>query len=222
MRSIGVLLVFAACHSGGAATPDSAPEHDAAPPQALGLVVAWSAKPSLPGAVSAELVVSDATFQISSFELIGDAGPGDERTTRSKYLLTWDSGGGPRHDTFPDAPVGMYSKITVNMASGTLGALAYQIHGTWRDGGVTRPFKIEDRFALRATLDCDQMLAAAGSTTIPISVELADAISSVDFKHLVVDDDGVLSLITGNPQLLAFRDRLSKGFKILTDGGDDD
>jgi len=217
MRSIGVLLVFAACHSGGAAAPDATPMFDAAPPQQLGLVVAWSAKPSLPGALSDTLVVSDARFQISSLELIGDAGPGDERTTHSKYLLTWDSAGGPTHDTFPDAPVGMYSKITVNMSSGTLGAWSYQFHGTWRDAGVTKPFKIEDRVSLRATLDCQQMLAAAGSTTIPISVELDDAISKIDFRHLPQDDNGVLTLTTGTSGMLEFRDRLSKGFQIPDD-----
>jgi hypothetical protein len=216
MRSIGVLLLFAACQSGSPAAPDALIVPDSGPPAKLGIYVAWSAKPSLPGALDDKLSVTDATFQLSQLELIGDAEPGSESTTHAKYLLAWNSLGAPKPEEFPDAPVGMYSKITVNMASVGLGALAYQIRGTWRDGGVSYPFRIEDRLPLRTTLDCAQMLVAGSWASIAISVELEDPISHVDFK-LLPSDPGGLFLTTGNPQLLDFRDRLTKAFKVHDD-----
>lgn len=219
MRSIGLLLLLAACQSGSPAAPDAPIVPDSGTPAKLGIYVAWSAKPSLPGALDDKLSVADATFQLSQLELIGDAEPGSESTTHSKYLLAWDALGTPKPEEFPEAPVGMYSKITVSMASVGLGALAYQIHGIWRDGGVAYPFRIEDRLPLRTTLDCQQMLAAGSWASIAISVELEDPISHVDFKRLPVDAGGMV-LATGDLQLLDFRDRLTKAFKV-NDGDDE-
>src|SRR5262249_3061889 len=141
MRFLGALMVFAACHIGGGEpmTPDGASDgsrgSDGGDQPGLGMFVAWHANPHLPGVVSDKITVSDATFQLDHFQVIGDAGV-DARTTHSRYFLTWDGTGGPQQETFPLAPVGVYSKLALVMMSGNLGDQSYEIHGTFTDSGM--------------------------------------------------------------------------------------
>jgi hypothetical protein len=223
MRSIGVLLVIVGCHAdgGGTAAPDApAAPDDALMSKSLGIFVPWHADPPLPGALDEHFTISSAAYAIAAFEVIGDAGPGDERTTHTQYSITWDASGAPVQETFPDAPVGMYSKVTVNMAGASFGEFSYQIQGTWRDSGLTKPFNIVDYARLSTTFDCQQTLAAGGSATIPISIKLGDAMNAVDFRRLAVVD-GVVQLAAPDPQLLVFRAALVAAFKVSDsdDGG---
>jgi hypothetical protein len=217
MRFLGVLLVFAACHGESMATPDAASTPDAGP-HSLGMFVAWSAIPALPGDLTDRLTVSQASFQLSRFQIVGDAGPGDARTSHAKYALTWDSRGAPPRESFPDAPVGVYSKLTLDMMPSSLAA-TYDIQGSWlqhnpRGGGDTiMPFRIRDFQPLSLTYDCDQTVPVDGSATIAVSVALKDAVDSVQFDNLV-DVGGVLVLTTGDPQMPGFRDRLARAFTI--------
>jgi hypothetical protein len=219
MRLFGAILVFAGCHAGGMAAPDAPPEPDAFMPQSLGIFVGWHADPALPGTLDDHLTVTDATFHIAAFEVIGDAGPGDSRTTRLKYSVAWDPSGTPTQETFPDAPVGLYSKITVDMAGSNFGDFSYQIQGTYRDSGIVKPFWLIDYARLGATIDCQQALAAGSSVTIPISFLVADALSGLDFRRLT-SINGVLMFVGPlDPQLVAFHDRMAASFKV--DDGDD-
>ena len=218
MRFLGALMVFAACHSGGGvapgpdASPDGSPTGSDGPPSALGLWVAWRADPSLPGDVDGKITVTDATFQMDRLQVIGDAGI-DARTTHSKYVVAWDAQGKPTPERFPDAPVGVYSKILAVMMPGALGEYAYEIHGTWMNSGSPpMPFEIRDRLVVSLSIDCDEELPAAGSAMMGIKVDLKDALNSVKWED-IVPDDGVLELDSG-PQLVQFRDRLKKAFKL--------
>jgi hypothetical protein len=217
MRFLGALMVFAACHSGdgtspGAdASPDGPPVETDGPPSALGLWVTWRADPPLPGAVDGKITVTDATFQMDRLQVIGDAGI-DARTTHSKYVLAWDAQGKPAQERFPDAPVGVYSKILAVMMPGSLGENAYAIHGTWMDSGLQPvPFEIRDHVVLSLSIDCNEQLPAAGSAMLGIKVDLRDALNSVKWED-IVPMNGVLEV--DGPQLLQFRDRLKKAFKL--------
>jgi hypothetical protein len=218
MRFLGALLVFAACRQGGGmsagpdATPDGAPVDTDASPSALGLWVTWRADPALPGDVDNKITVTDATFQMDRLQVIGDAGI-DARTTHSKYLLAWNAQGRPPQERFPDAPVGVYSKILAVMTPGGLGDYAYEIHGTWMNGGSQpMPFEVRDRLTVSLSIDCQEDLPAAGSATLGIKVDLRDALNSVKWED-VVPANGVLELDSG-PQLVQLRDRLKKAFKL--------
>ena len=215
MRLLGVFVVFAGCHSGSMAMPDAKIGGDDAPSAGLGIFVAWESNPSLPGPVSQDLTVSDVTFQLKSFQLLGDAGD----AIRSKYLLTWSSLTEPLEESFPDAPAGVYSKVTLDFG-GSIVDYSYQIHGTWKDdfggggGRAPRPFKIEDHAPLTAVLDLSTTLVAAGSAEVAIRLGLADALKGIDF-HKVNTDEGVLVLDEDNPdQLNPFRSRLQRAFQI--------
>jgi hypothetical protein len=218
MRFLGVLLVFAACHSESVASPDAASVPDAAP-HSLGMFVAWSATPALPGALTDQLTVAQASFELARFQIVGDAGPGDARTSHAKFALIWDAYGTPPRESFPDAPVGVYSKLTLDMMPGTLAPYTYDIQGSWlqhnsRGGGDTLwPFRIRDFQSLSLSYDCDQTVPADGSATIAVNVALRDAIDNVQFDKLP-NVGGILVLTTGDLQMPGFRDRLARAFTI--------
>jgi hypothetical protein len=226
MRPLGALLMFTGCQSVGTVTLDAtrdtlAPDPDGPRPD-RGVLVAWKAQPPLPGMLTDRIAVSLATFQVSHLQVVGDAGPGDERTTRSRYLVQWSAQGIPAIESFPDAPAGVYSKITVDTAAGNLAPYAYEIEGTWRQRRAgpgpgdaaddpPRPFKIIDVQGLSAMLDCDEALPAGGSSTLTIDVALAEAIGAIDFERLG-SDDGALVLAPNDPQMPSFRERLRRAF----------
>jgi hypothetical protein len=221
MRFLGALMVFAACHMGGGepqgpdASPDGTSIGSDGPPSTLGVFVRWHADPALPGEVTDKITITDATFQLDHLQIVGDAGV-DMRTTHSKYLLTWDSQSRPAQETFPDAPVGVYSKITMVMMSGALAERSYEIHGTWTDSNMpAKRFRIRDMATVSVSIDCDEELPAAGTANLAIKVDLKDALSSINFK-LLGDEDDELELKDG-PQLMMFRDRLKKAFKLDDD-----
>jgi hypothetical protein len=217
MRFLGALMVFAACHPAGEtpgvdASPDGTTGGSDGSQTALGMFVTWHADPALPGVITDKITVTDATFQLDHLQVVGDAG-NDARTTHSKYLLSWDSQGKPSQEKFPDAPVGVYSKISLVMMTGSLGENSYEIHGTWTDINMpTKQFEIRDRVTVSISIDCDKELPAAGMASIGIKLDLKDALNGIDFKLLENDDSG-LELKEG-PQLVEFRDRLKKSFKL--------
>jgi hypothetical protein len=208
MRWIGVLLMVTGCQfssMAGSSTPDAPGDGH---PRSLGMLVTWKANPTIPGMLSDKVTVSDATFQIDHLQVVADAG----NVMRTKYLLAWDQTTSPKTDVFPDAPPGMYSKVSLVMMSGGLGSYAYQIHGTWRDNGETKNFEIRDSAALIIGFDCSEMLAAAGSATIGIKLDLRDALDGIDFKN-AEDDEGTLEL-SDSQELLALRGRLMNAFQL--------
>ena len=215
-------MVFAACHvGGGVVDPDAAGDGNGAgsdgPNPALGMFVSWRADPALPGAVTDKITVTSATFQIDRLEVVGDAGV-DARTTRSKYLLSWDASGKPSQERFPLAPVGVYSRINLVMAVGNLSEDLYEIRGTWTDTGASpKSFRIRDRgLSLSSQVDCNKTLSAAGTATITLRLNLENALNGINFKMLE-EEEGELDLRDG-PQLLAFRMRLREAFEL----GEDD
>jgi len=214
MRLFGAILVFAGCHADGMAAPDASPPPDAPAGTSLGMFVGWHANPALPGALDDHLTVADATFHIAAFEVIGDAGPGDSRTTRLKYAVAWDLAGTPVQEAFPDAPVGLYSKITIDMAGASFGDFSYQIRGTYRDSGIVKPFWLVDYARLGATIDCQQAVAAGSAVTIPLSFEAGDVLNSLDFRRLTPINGVLMFAGPLDPQLPAFRARLAASLKV--------
>jgi hypothetical protein len=207
MRWIGFLLMVTGCQFSSTATPGT-PDASEDGPHNLGMFVSWKANPTIPGVLSDKITVSDATFQVDHLQVVADAG----NVMRTKYLLAWDQTTTPKTDVFPDAPPGMYSKVSLVMMSGGLGSYAYQIHGTWRDSGETRNFEIRDSAALIIGFDCSEMLAAASSATIGIKLDLRDALDGIDFRN-AGDEDGTLEL-SDSQELFALRSRLMNAFQL--------
>jgi hypothetical protein len=219
MRSLGVLLVLIGCQPADESSVDA--PGDTVPPDGSsterGVLLSWGAQPSLPGALNDRISVSEATFNIMHLQIVGDAG--DSRTTRSRYSISWSAEGRPEREEFNDAPVGRYSKITIDMRATPGVAYTYTIDGTWTDDdddddeGEVRRFRIQDPLPVTITVDCDRTLAAGGAAMVSIRLALLDALNGVDFRRLD-PEDGVYLLRIPNPQLTQFRERLTRAFML--------
>lgn len=210
MRFLGILIVLAGCPSGpGAHDPDASTD---GMPHAPGMFVDWNANPALPGALNDKITVTEVSFGVSHFQVVGDGG-GDARTTRGGYQLEWGSASAPGQEKFPDAPAGVYSKIFLDLNSGRDVPHAFEIRGVWRDQSTNRPFRIEDDRRLTVSIDCSKMLVGGAATVFAIRVDLRNAVTGVDFTKFE-NDDGVLEL-KGGSELEKFRSTLSgSAFKV--------
>jgi hypothetical protein len=216
MRLIGVLLVFAGC-SGPMPpiTPDGPPPHDGPPPVG-GLTVSWNADPGLPGPVTDNIVVTEATFQVDYVYIESDVGS-PEKTTHSRFQLRWAGGMAPAQDSFPDAPAARYQNVVISLRSAGPQP-TYEIKGNWSEDGGTgagsggmRQFRVTDSgpmILLQTSID--KTLPAGGSVLIPIKVDLKDLFDDLDFKSLPVINGELV--VEGGPPLAAVRKRIAKVF----------
>jgi hypothetical protein len=204
MRLLGVLPVLVGCHGAGFVAPDASTEPDV-PSRSQGLTVTWTARPGVPGVLSDKITVTDAVFQLEHLQLVSDAGG----TTHTRLQLAWGSDGMPPNEPFPEAPVAHYQQILLDMRSDARPpfSYAYQIEGTWQDDDDSGPFRIADPMILEVPVACDVMLPASGTVTVAIRLDLRNALNGINFKNLMMDNNGV-RVLSGGPQLAGVRDQL--------------
>src|SRR3954471_14891262 len=89
MIRCGLLAGFlVACHTSDPGTPDGGSDGSSG---AAGMHVVWSSNPaSWPGAIDTDIQLDSATFLFDNLKVIGDAGPGDNRTSMDAFQLHWD------------------------------------------------------------------------------------------------------------------------------------
>jgi hypothetical protein len=208
MHRLGLLWMIAACHDTGTPLIDALDVQPDVRVEEPGLFVTWRAEPRLPGPVTDLITLSAVTFGVDRFEVQSDA---DSKTSRSRYSLSWSSSTSPAQEAFRDAPSGVYSRVSITL--GGFFTNAYELEGTWLDRGKLKPFRIADRGRLKTSFELSKTLEAGGSTTIPIQIQLAEALRGIDFARLH-ERDGRLELTTGDPQLTEFRDLLDDAFRI--------
>ena len=217
MRLIGVLLlVVVACHVDNVVAPDATIDADGHP-QPIGMFVTWSARPALPGPVSDKITVTEANFWLEHLQLISDAGA-DDRTTRSRYGISWDAASQPSQEMFPAAPAAVYQRILLDMRADVAPPYSYEIRGTVDVGGGgggsgtnTKPFRIVDRLMLEIPISCSVSLAAGTSVAVGIRVDLRSALGSINWRD-ADDDHGTLVLTT--QQILGLHSQLEDAFEL--------
>lgn len=206
---VGALLV--GCHGTDITAPDgSIPSSDAVS-ETHTLEVAWNASPAIPGDVDSDLTITSATFQIKRLQAIGDAGGG----SADHVMLGWGGGesGGPAPLLLPDAPTGIYSKVTLDVDGGSDQDIAWTIEGTARVNGNMKPFVIEDKNSIDIEVkDFSVTLPPIGIATLGIELDLENALQNVDFGDLDTED-GKLTLGTSDAQMPQFRSDLKKAFR---------
>lgn len=189
-----------------------------APGGARGLVVSWSSVPGpWPGQVGGGVTLERATLSLDSLRVVGDAGPGDPRTTASDLVVRWDEESSPDPITFDSAPVGLYSQLSLRFDGG-LQSSSIELRGTVVLGDNEYEFRIEDTEAVSVNLATDRTLQPDAPATLRVGVDFAAALAGLDFAALE-EDSGRLELGTGDAQMAAFRQRLVAGFSVEDGGG---
>jgi hypothetical protein len=198
-----------ACHTSDPGTPDSGVDGSAG---GAGMHVSFATKPVIPGNVEDTITLDSATFAFDNLQVIGDAGPGDTRTTATLFQLKWDAMTMPGAIDFSDAPTGVYSKVSFQI-DGHLIDSSYRLKGQVNIGGNMVGYEIEDHNALPLSLDINRTLTPGGSAVIGVVIDFGDALAGVDWS-MVPMDDGKLELETSSSQMPGFRMRLVDGFSI--------
>ena len=247
MRKVGgrcvpvalVALMAAACSAETATRPDggSDPGQDGggagpdAPVGSAGLVLEFRGVPALPASLGGDYdpELEEVRLDLEDVRAVGDAAPGDERTSRDELRLEWqggDSGGeggggeganDPVVVTFEQAPPGLYSNVFADL-------VAYQLEGSVvveGDGGGDRDFEIEDSpsTGIAISIPLGGVTLEAGETRrVIIEVSCAAAVVDTPWDQ-VEEDEGELVVDGGSPEIDAVRGAMAGAF---TYQGDDE
>lgn len=195
-------VVVAAAILGGCSDPGS-PGQDAGPdaPGASGVALQWQASTPVPGPASPVLELGEVHLTASSLRVVGDAAPGDPRTTRGELTLEWGDRP-PPPSVFEVAPAGRYGLVEVGVGGDHE---AYEVHGRVEVGGVWSRFEIHDEVALGITIPTDFVVGPGQLTTQLIAIDLAAVAAAVDFAQVPVDGEGVRAVTSTDPQIGAVR-----------------
>lgn len=216
IRCVVVAGMLVGCHSDDTSTPD------ATSAGTTGLVVEWSSSPEIPSSFMDDVSIDCARFALGSLRVVGDAGPGDPRTTATSVDLryAWDNDCSdtdqrPPTITFEDAPTGLYSQVAISL-DGII-TEAYEIRGRAMVGGEERDFRIEDVVPLVFNVGIDEMVSPGETATISLRINFTHALETVDWSNVDIND-GDLELETGDAQMTSFRARLVESFEIESSG----
>lgn len=179
---------------------------------AHGLLVRWGADPTPPGAVSNELSLDAATLHLRNVRAIGDAGVGDPRTLAPRVDLAWSTGVQPADLAFPDAPTGLYSRMSLELDRGD-GTYAYELTGTVDLGGDRVPYVVRDTEPLAVSFPYAITVPPGAGALVPVEIKLEDAIEDLDFGSAPIVD-GRRTIEPGDPQLARVRSELAAAFDV--------
>ncbi|MEO8840969.1 MAG: hypothetical protein ABI591_02565 [Kofleriaceae bacterium] len=201
-----LLGVIAACHGSDPSAPDGSMVTDGSSSTDHGLAITWATSPNtIPGDTGGDgNSIATMTFRIANLRVIGDAGPGDNRTSIDSLELDWAAGATPSPVAFGDAPPGLYSHVIL-LADGNLINYSYELAGTTKLDGVSMPYQIHDRSPLAISLDTSAMLDPNETASLAITIRIDQALQSLDF-HKLSNQNGTLVLDTFDNAMSDFRD----------------
>jgi hypothetical protein len=187
---------------------------------ASGLSIDWSTQPStIPGDADSDTTIASMTFRVANLRVIGDAGPGDNRTSIDTLMLQWQTGVQPSPISFVDAPSGLYSRVVL-LVDGNLVDYSYELAGTTKLSGMTLPYQIHDRSPLGISLDTSTMLDPEHGASLGITIHIDQALQSLDFSKLD-NENGTLVLDTFDDAMSDFRTKMTTTVFVADHSGPD-
>lgn len=242
MRTVGgrcvwialVALLGAACSvSSGSRTdaggPDPGEDGGGSNPDAAvgsaGLVLELRGVPALNAELGGDFspVLKEVRIVLENVRAVGDAAPGDERTSRDELQLEWkgegDDDGGEEPDnepvivTFDQAPPGLYSNVFAEVKSFRLRGEVEPVAETERDFEITD----EPSTELAISIPLGGVVLEAGeSRRVVIDVSCGAAVLDVPWDQ-VVEQDGKLVVGAGSPYIGAVHDAMRAAFSYQGD-----
>lgn len=208
IRCALIAVVALGCDAGHTTTPDA----DAAMGRS-GLTLEWSSAPASWPNTKDGVTIESARFSLDRLRVIGDAGPGDPRTTSTMLDIRWDKDLAPGAITYDDAPPGLYSQVALAF-DGHSSYDSFEIRGRVLVDSDERDFRIEDSDPLAFNVAIDEMLSPGESATIRLRVNFTHALESIDWTMLD-SSDGRLELDSSDTQMATFRTNLIESFEIV-------
>jgi hypothetical protein len=218
IRCVCIAGLLLGCDPGDTNTPIDSRPTDTIVPGESGLVIEWSSAPSAWPSTTGIITLVRARFMMSSLRVVGDAGPGDTRTTQGAMELgyAWSSvEQRPTTITFNDAPTGLYSQVAIAFDGGSNDA--YQIRGEVDFNGSVREFRIEDANPLTFNVVIDEMVTPGEIATVPLRINFTHALDTINWSQVDISD-GRYELEDGDSQMPAFRLKLIESFEIVAGG----
>jgi hypothetical protein len=214
MRCLAVGIVMHAACSSGASTPDAIP----ADAMLGGLTIELVAKNGVPQMPATDVQITTVTIGAVTVRAIGDAAPGDVRTTRSGYKFDFRDNLMPVPITFVEAPTGLYSMLELRVARVTSppaqASDACNIQGRVIRAGDSVPFEIKNTTADTAiAIAINTDLAPRELDTASIEVDVAALIADVDWNAVPLSGEGRLFVGDGDPQMATVVTKLSTAFR---------
>jgi hypothetical protein len=190
-----------------AGTVDADPDDPDAPAATGGLTFRFLADPLLPTAPEGSFNVSitDAHYELTEVRAIGDAAPGDERTSRSSWEIRFEEGANDL--VFPTAPQGIYSFLFADVER-------YVLHGTVDKSGETYDFEISDEDnEVELAVDLKGLELGASPVVCVITMDLRRITNEVEWGPLEPDGEDEIDVdrdYAGIDQLRAAADDFAK------------
>lgn len=215
MRCLGALvasLLLVACPGpGDDPVVDSGTDGN---PSGEGLTITFALDTAFPVTTADNTIIDRIDMRATSVRAIGDAAPGDARTTRFDYRLRWEGSDRPEPIRFEDAPVGLYSSVDLDLAADGE-SVSIEIAGECTRNGSRVDFEIESDAALSIAITTNEMLAPGGAAAIEIAVAIEAAVAVIDWDAQPLDGEGDVVIGDGSAAmtqiLAALRTSFSAG-----------
>ena len=195
--------------SGSSATPDAAMV-DAS---TGGLSIQLVAKGGVPQMPTADVEIDKVTIGATSIRAIGDAAPGDMRTTRTQYQFEWRDNLNPIPILFTTAPPGLYSQLDFHVNDSSVSATAVDIIGRARRGGMLVPFEIDNKDSeIPIDIDINTLLGPREIAVTTIELDIASLVENIDWASIPLTTDGRLYITDGDAAMSNVVSKLTSAF----------
>lgn len=142
----------------------------------------FAAPVSPPTDIAPDRTLQRARFHAETIRAIGEAAPGDSRTTDADVRLYWEDGEGPKDVQYPSAPPGGYSDVEIQLDQGNDDEEhTYAFRGQVKIDDVWYDYEIEANRPMLVQISTTVQLPAGGAAMVPIDVDLVGLINGIDF-----------------------------------------
>lgn len=149
-----------------------------------------------------DVEITRVVIGATTIRAIGDAAPGDVRTTRPEYVFEWRDNLSPIPFLYDDAPPGHYSSVELAINNSRISTEAIGIIGRARRAGNLVPFEISNRESeIPIAIAINTVLDPRKIAVVMIEVDVASLVANIDWASVPLTSDGKLEIRDGDAQM---------------------